>query len=305
VTAFLPDWIEANRRGELSDEQRRNFRAWANSNRRSALGMAAVFLAIAALVGLFASGTAPPVTRAVITAVALMLSAFIGLRAIVGFDALTRDVRAGRVLSAEGAIGKRGSLTLRYNPGDTKVLQVGNQRFHVGPSIYREVPDAGSVRLYYLPRSRKFVNLERIERAVAPELQTIEGIMDAPGLSRARSVEEQDEMAAQLADAADRLSVGFTSSPAQAPHKPVDPCALAGLLLGTWSNEMMTATFRDDGTVSVRMGGMGREGRWSVTADGRLSSDIAGEKEVADASVSGDQLTISLGGTGFRLKKAH
>jgi hypothetical protein len=66
---------------------------------------------------------------------------------------------------------------------------------------------------------------------------------------------------------------------------------------------MMTVTFRKDGTVSVRMGPMGREGKWSVDADGRLSSDITGEQEVAEAWVAADQLTISRGGEGFKFKR--
>jgi hypothetical protein len=304
VNAFYPDWLEANRRGELSDAQRRNFRAWANSNRRSALGMAGFLLAGAVLVGFFASATAPPVTRAVITAVALLFSVFIGLRAIVGFDALTRDVRTGRVQSVEGAIGKRGSPSSRPDPTRTQLLQVGGQTFQVGPSIYKDAPDAGYVRLYYLPRSRKFVNLERVEREPAPELQGVTGLLNSLGtLKRADGVQEKDEIRAQMADAMDRLSVGFTDSRRLAPEEARDPGPLGELVIGSWSNEMMTVTFRKDGTVAVRMGGMEREGKWSIDAAGRLLSNITGEQEAADARVSGDQLTISQGGTGFRFKR--
>ena len=44
---------------------------------------------------------------------------------------------------------------------------------------------------------------------------------------------------------------------------------------------MMTVTFRNDGTVTVRMAGHEREGNWSVDFDGRLSSNITGRQEVA------------------------
>ena len=111
VNVFDPDALEANRRGELTDSQRRGFGAQASSNHRSALSMAAVFVAGEILVGFFASPSAPLVSRAVITLVCLLVSFFLLLQVIVGFDALTRDVRAGRVQSIEGAIGKRGSLT--------------------------------------------------------------------------------------------------------------------------------------------------------------------------------------------------
>ena len=306
MDAFHADALEANRRRELNDAQRRNIRAWANSNRRGALSLAGVFLAIAVLVGVFAPATAPPVTRAVITAVSLLLALGIGLRAIVGLDALTRDVRAGRVESVEGAIGKRGSLVLRHNSSQTKILQVGNQRFKVGPSTYKDAPDAGFVRVYYLPRSRKVVNLERLERAVAPELTTKDGVMNALGeFAHAHGVQERDVIRARVTDAMDQVSVGFTNSPVSAATKPLDLGSLAVHIVGTWSNAMMmaTVTFRQDGTVSARMGGMQREGRWSVDADGRLSSDITGENEVADASISGDQLTIAMGGQGFKFKR--
>jgi hypothetical protein len=99
------------------------------------------------------------------------------------------------------------------------------------------------------------------------------------------------------------MSVGFTDSRLHATQEPRDPEPLAELLVGSWSNQMMTVTFRDDGTVTVRMAGRERDGNWSVDVDGRLSSNITGQQEVADASVSGDQLTIAQGGQGFRLKR--
>jgi hypothetical protein len=305
TNVFYADAIDANRRGELTDAQRRNFRAEANADRRSALGLAAVFLAIAVLVGVFASATAPPVTRAVITIVSVLLTAIIGLRAIFGLDALTRDVRAGRVRSIEGAIGKRGSLVLRRNPGNTKVIQVGNQRFQVGPSRYQQLPDAGDVRLYYLPRSRKFVNLERIERAPAPGLDSVQGMVESLGaLARAHGVQQRDEIRARMADAMDSASVGFTGSAPVASRQPPDREALATQLVGSWSNGFMAVTFRRDGTVTARIGGIEREGTWSVDASGRLSSNITGEQELADASISGDQLTVAQKGTGFKLRRS-
>jgi hypothetical protein len=256
-------------------------------------------------VGVFASAAAPPVTRTAITAVAALLTLIIGLRAIFGLDALTRDVRAGRVQSIEGAIGKRGSLVLGRNPGGTKVLQVGNQRFQVGPTRYRELPDAGHVRYYYLPRSRKFVNLERLESAGTPLLGGVQGMVQSVGrLIHAHGVQERDEIRAQMADAADKVSVGFTNSPASAPPQPRDASPLAERLVGSWSNGFMAVTFRRDGTVTARIGGSEREGTWSVDASGRLSSNITGEQELADASISGDQLTIAQKGTGFKLRRS-
>jgi hypothetical protein len=297
VNAFQPDALEANRRGELTDSQRRGFGAQASSNRRSALSMAGVFLAGAVLIGFFASPSAPPVARAVITAVALLVALFVGLRAIVGFDALTRDVREGRVQSVEGAIGKRGSLTTGRSSRQYRLLEVGNQTFRVMRGTYEAAPDAGFVRLYFLPRSRKIVNLERLESAPT-DLKTSLG-----ALKHTHSRQEANEIRAQVAGAVDRMSVGFTDPRLHATEEPRDPGPLGELLVGSWSNEMMTVTFRNDGTVTVRMAGHEREGNWSVDVDGRLSSNITGRQEVADASVSGDELTIAQGGQGFRFTR--
>ena len=192
VNAFQPEALEANRRGELTDGQRRGFGAQAGSNHRSALSMAAVFLAGGVLVGFFASPSAPLVSRAVITLVCLLVSLFLLLRVIVGFDALTRDVRAGRVQSIEGAIGKRGSLTTGRAARRYKLLEVGNQTFKVMRGTYEAAPDAGFVRLYFLPRSRKIVNLERLESPPA-DLKTSLG-----ALKDAHSRQEANEIRAQV-----------------------------------------------------------------------------------------------------------
>src|SRR5437764_201795 len=72
-------------------------------------------------------------------------------------DPLAGDARAGRVEHREGAIGKR-----RVGNGRARssyFLVVGDRRFRVARSTYEAAPDAGYVRIYYLPRSRKLVNL--------------------------------------------------------------------------------------------------------------------------------------------------
>jgi len=54
VNCFPPDVLEANRRGELTDQQRKGFTAMAHSAQRNALSSAAFFVASAVLV-VFAS----------------------------------------------------------------------------------------------------------------------------------------------------------------------------------------------------------------------------------------------------------
>ena len=120
-------------------------------------------------------------------------------------------------------------------------------------------------------------------------------------LKHAHSRQEANEIRAQVAGAVDRMSVGFTDSRLHATEEPRDPGPLGELLVGSWSNEMMTVTFRNDGTVTVRMAGHEREGNWSVDFDGRLSSNITGRQEAADASVSGDQLDDLAGRTRIQI----
>src|SRR5690348_11198479 len=161
--AFNADALETNRSGGLSDKQLRGFRALSWSNRRSALGSAGLFLIGAAGFAFLASPAAPVLARTGFTAACLVFAAFFALRAIAGNDALTGDLRNVQVLSAEGAIGKQ-----RYSGGRTRGtywLYVGDQRFKVSGGTYQAAPDAGLVRLYYLARSRKIVNLERLPNA--------------------------------------------------------------------------------------------------------------------------------------------
>ncbi len=47
-------------------------------------------------------------------------------------------------------------------------LRVGRERFTVAPMANDAAPGAGQVRLYYLPESRKVVNLERLADGETP-----------------------------------------------------------------------------------------------------------------------------------------
>ena len=59
---------------------------------------------------------------------------------------------------------------------------------------------------------------------------------------------------------------------------------------------MMSVTFASDGTVVVAMfGGARRVGHWSIDANGHLVTDATGEMEPVEASLEGDQLSVTLG----------
>jgi hypothetical protein len=294
------DALEANRRGELSDKQLLGFRARSRYQRRNALTIAAFLVAGAVLVGVFASPTAPVVPRVLITGIALTIAAFLVVRSITGSDALTRDLRHVTVQSVEGAIGKR-RIGNRGGPAATSYfLDVGDASFKVTSGTYASAPDAGFVRLYFLPRSRKIVNLERLSGAPLPHAVSVKDLANALGPAlRSHNRRERNEARAGIADMADTVAASFVSSPVSRPSHSSDPRPLDEVIVGTWSNVMMKVTFSAGGRVTIQMPGTKKDGHWSVDGAGRLRADITGQQATGDASVSGNQLTITIDGEGM------
>jgi hypothetical protein len=280
---FMTDALDANRHGELTDQQRNGFAAWARSRRRSAFSTAGYLAAGAAIVLFFASPTASPTARALIPATALGIAAVLVIRAMTGADALTRDLRTPRVETAEGPIGKR-QMSGRGGPQNHVYwLDVGNQTFKVGRTTFADAPDHGIVRLYFLPHSRKIVNLERLANPPLPDLGTPQGLVDSLRTAlTAPSRSERNEA---------RAAIAGVGPPAAASR---DARPLAELIVGTWVSPLMTVTFSADGHVVLHMLGAERGGHWSIDGAGRLQSDIMGAPATTDAWVTGDQLTIAL-----------
>lgn len=123
--------LEDNRAGELSAAQRRELRAAVHWHTEGMLGIA--------------------------------------LRRL---HPLARDLKAGYVASVEGAVRKRLGVDLHplvVAPDSTAPTAfriwvanrgLGNQEFQTSQDVYDVVPEAGQVRLFYLPRSRWVVNIE-------------------------------------------------------------------------------------------------------------------------------------------------
>jgi hypothetical protein len=304
VGSLFPEALDANRRGLLSDQQRRGFGHLSRSRHRSGLSSAALLLGGAVLVGVFAPPTASPVVRVSFTLGCLAVSAFFVVRAVTGIDALTRDVREGRVKSVEGAIGKRQPATGGSSPAsDLYLLDVGDDTFNVGRDTYRDAPDAGYVRLYFLPRSRKLVNLERLPNPPLPEPLTPFGLLqtlgEAIGSPHRR---DANDAHAVLASVTDAINASVVDAPATPPASAGNPRPLEQALVGTWTNGVVTVTFSADGTVTMNTFGIDRRGRWSVNA-GRLTSDVTGQAGTVDAWVAGHTLTIAMDGTGYTLTR--
>jgi hypothetical protein len=113
---YPADALEANRRGELSSTQIKNLRNFAGSRRKGGLQFAAVLVAIGVLVGFFASPTASHTARVLIPLICFAIAGFLIVRYLGGADPIVRDLRAGKVESVQGAIGKRRVPTEHHAP---------------------------------------------------------------------------------------------------------------------------------------------------------------------------------------------
>lgn len=301
---FPQDALEANRSGRLTDQQRRNVRAMSRGLRKGELQFAAVITVIGLLVW-FAAGPAKYATvKPLIGIGCLIIAGFLVVRSFLGADSITADLRSGRVDSVEGAITKR--ITRSESRGssmETHYFDVEGKRIEVSRAAYDAAPDAGFVRVYFLPRRKWLVNMERL-----PDRPMPGGALGSPQevvKSLATAMHSHNESAAaearaQMAAMADALKSHRSDSPAPPPDAQRDPRPLEQAIVGTWSGGPMSLTFAPDGTVTSTLPAGGkRSGRWSVESNGKLESDVLGRAQVADAWVAGDQLTISAEGIGF------
>ncbi len=296
---FPQDALDANRSGRLTDKQRRGWLRLARERRKGIRGMAYVFGAIGVVL-LIATG---PASKALTRELAGI--GFLGVAvALLGFamlhtDALTADVRAGRVEAVEGAIGKYVDRPLGGSRNATTFyLDVGGQRVRVWSSAYDAAPDAGFVRVFYLPRSRRAINLERLPDPpveLTSEAPT-EIFKDFAQAIRSHNRSALNEARANAAafETAVKKEVQEISTP---PSGERDSRPLAEILPGSWTNPLMTVTFSADGSCRLDVFGTTRRtGRWSIDRRGRLAVEGIGTGRTAEARVTGDQLTLSMDG---------
>jgi hypothetical protein len=290
IGSFPADALEMNRVGDLTEAQRRGLGALSGYRRRNELTIAAFLLAGASIVWFLASPTAPLLKRELIAGGAAVLAAFFVVRSITGGDALTRDLRESRVESVEGAIGKR-----RVSGGrarSTYFLDVGDRTFKVAMATYQAAPDAGWVRAYYLPLSRKVVNLELLPNTSAAPDPTPKGMMDALRTSLTGDRREANEARAGIAKLGESLKAPFEGSAQPPPPEARDQRPLAEAILGTWKNPLVSVTFAEGGVATVRLFTGEKTGHWSVDASGRLRGAFMGREETIEAWVAGDTLTV-------------
>jgi hypothetical protein len=304
---FPQDALESNRQGRLTDSQKQWLRAVSRNTRKSGLSIAATCAALGLLIWLAPGPSQYAVTKPLIGLALLAVALFFLLRSLTGGDALTGDLRNGRVEAVEGAItkvriaGSRSAASAHY-------FDVDGKRLHVTASQFDWAPDAAIVRVFYLPHSHRAVNFERLADRPLPA-----GAMDSPqqaikqvlGAFGGHDETSRAEARAQLAAMGDQLKVKVEGSAvARPPQGNRDPRPLAESIVGTWSNGLLTFAFAPDGTGTATVpGGHVRSGHWSVAADGRLVADVMGRSDAAEAWVAGDELTISDGGQGIVLKR--
>jgi len=309
---FPPGALDANRAGELTDEQRRHFAGVlqrVRQNGRGNVGIALVMAGICVIGALRAIRVAPPSTAAfaVIAAIVLLAVAAIAIgRTLARSRALARDLARPTVRSVEGAIGKQLGRQQSRTSRRPRYLDVGDERFRVSLGMYNAAPTAGFVRLYYLSRSRQVVNLERLPDRAFSAPTSPDGLMQSVRAAVASHRRAPiNEMRAEMAGLEKLAQSAFTPSTSPPPRGERDPRPLAESILGTWSNALMTVSFSGDGTVTAKLlTGLERRGHWSVDRNGRLRADVTGQPGDANAWITGDQLVIDVAGTALTFTRA-
>jgi hypothetical protein len=298
---FPADALDANRANRLSAEQRTWLRSMAKGSRSSSMSIAGVAGVLAVILFFFADKGG--VERILIALALLIVAAFFFVRGFTGADPLDADLREGYVESVDGAISKRRVSTGGRSSLVTHYIDVEHKQMQAFKDQYDAAPDAGYVRVYYVPHSMRVVNLERLPDP-AGAAESVKSPADALKLA-ASSIFSFDEVKsaearAQLAARGHAMQAGQ-----RPPASELDPRPLAEAIIGKWSNAMVMITFSPDGTAALSLpGGLERQAHWSVDGQGRLVADVMGEKQASDAWIAGEQLSIKLGGEGIVLHRS-
>jgi hypothetical protein len=291
---FPVEALAENRSGHLTGDQAQRFERMVGLRRKSARSLAVPVGAIGALL-LILSG--PPATAAKrqLAGWGFVVAALVILGAP-SFDPLLADVSEGRVDTVEGAIGKRRLQSVGRMNLTRYYLSITGKQLRTSLTAYQAAPDAGYVRAFYLPRTRRLVNLERLPNPPAPsspvEFRDMMGRM-------ARAFVTGDRVALAEARASGAGLIDAVQESRVAPSDP--PTARTGSILerealvGRWTNPLATVTLAENGTATVTtVAGATQTGHWSVDGQGRLVTDVTGRMEPTDARLEGDRLTVQL-----------
>ena len=291
---FHAEALAENRSGHLTGDQAIRFQRMASGRRNSTRGLAVPVGAIGALL-LTLSGPAAGLGFVAAAAVILVAPAF---------DPLAADVREGRVETVQGAVGKRRTQSKGPAGGTTRYyLNIAGRQLQTYLSAYEAAPDAGYVRAYYLPRTRRLVNLERLPNPPLPpdsgEARDMFGRIVRGLVTHDQAVIARAN-AGGLMDAAQEFV-----EPSAAPRGPVAGGLVREALVGRWTHPFVTVTLAEDGTATVTtIAASTQAGHWSVDGHGRLLTDATGTMEPMDAALDDGRLTIQLEGRHLTLTRA-
>ena len=304
VELFPAEALPENRSGHLTSDQARRFERMVIGRRQSTRGLAVPFGAIGALL-LIMSGPAATVVKRHLAGWGFVAAAAVILAAP-AFDPLAADVRERRVETVQGAVGKR-RVQSGVRTGRTRYyLNIEGRRLLTYLSAYEAAPDAGYVRAYYLPRTRRLVNLERLPNPPLPagpdEARAMFGRM-----ARAFATRDPAAFAEASAKAAGLIDAGqeLIAEPRQRPSERVAGGLVREALVGRWTHPLVTVTLAEDGRATVTtIAGAAKAGHWSVDEHGRLLTDATGTMEPTDAALDGGRLTIQLEGRRLTFTRA-
>jgi len=299
---FHAEALAENRSGHLTGDQAIRFQRMASGRRNSTRGLAVPVGAIGALLLILSGPAATAATRHLagwgfVAAAAVILAA-------PAFDPLAADVREGRVETVQGAVGKRRTQSKGPAGGTTRYyLNIAGRQLQTYLSAYEAAPDAGYVRAYYLPRTRRLVNLERLPNPPLPS---------DPGEARdmfgriVRGLVTHDQGVIARANVGGLMDAAREFvEPSDAPRGPVAGGLVREALVGRWTHPLVTVTLAEDGTATVTtIAGTTQAGHWSVDGHGRLLTDATGTMEPMDAALDDGRLTIQLEGRHLTLTRA-
>lgn len=293
---FSKDAAPVNQSGRLTEEQAQRWRNIAKRRRQEVRGVAYVFGAMALILLFVNPADAKAAARANGRVIFLAIAAILFVAA--SREPVNADVREGRVESVEGAIAKTSRFSSPRRGFRRYYFTIAGRRLQVTTRTeYDAAPDAGHVRAYFFPRSRRVVNLEHLADPPIPTgphaAQEVLGDFARALLSGDRS--SRAEAAAGVA-ALEHVTEGPPS--ANAGGRAQSSRLRADDLYGVWTNPMVTVTLMKSGiaTLETGFGAIRREGHWSVDAGGRLLADISGQMEPIEASLEGRRLTIVIEG---------
>ncbi|HXB15792.1 MAG TPA: hypothetical protein VNV44_08615 [Solirubrobacteraceae bacterium] len=224
-------------------------------------------------------------------------------------DSRVEDVRAGVVESIEGAITKRErqkgfggqeALPLRYEIYVAN-RDSGDQRFRCIGELWDRAPEAGYVRLYFLPRSRWAVNFEPID-GPAPDVSAAGFQGAAARFTEARKSGDEVGAAEAYAEVHAIEQAAAGPPPGAAPSE--EPLERA--LIGSWRSAVMRLglELREDGSFTAELpDGSRPEGRWSLEGS-TLRADVPGAPIEAQAAVAGGRLVLTMDGQSLAFERA-